>query len=483
MTVAQLAEERRDRRRVLWLLVALAVVAVVAIIWGIPHIESSRTAAAEQELATAGWDGIDVEFSGRDATLTGTVPVGVEVDDVVQRVDDIWGVRVVTARLEQPVPDETTQQTTATVVTPDPEPELMIAVSGGRVSLQGLVPSQSAVDTAVNAATIEFGEAGVVNELEIAEVASPGWLNALWAGFGDFATFGDFELRVAGGRATLGGEVDSDEVRAAIVTGLQAAVSPPLEVVDTMTLAALPDPTITVTKAAEGVAVDGTLPDQASITAAGAALGDRFGPDAVDNRLLVGRVGAPGWLGGLWDAFGSLPRNGEYVVTVGEGAVVLAGDVASEAARDAAGAALEAALGPDYTLDNQMLVSDEVAAAACPVADLNDVLDVGVLFALDSAVLQEEALADLDPIVEVLIACEGVPVEVGGHTDSSGPDDYNLELSQARADAVADYLVEQGVPDGQLTAVGYGETEPAASNNSAAGRAENRRIEFTLEGT
>ena len=70
-------------------------------------------------------------------------------------------------------------------------------------------------------------------------------------------------------------------------------------------------------------------------------------------------------------------------------------------------------------------------------------------------------------------------VEVGGHTDSQGDDASNLDLSNRRAAAVVTALGERGVPQWSMRAKGYGETRPIASNADEAGRARNRRIEFT----
>ncbi|MFO0005936.1 MAG: OmpA family protein, partial [bacterium] len=71
-------------------------------------------------------------------------------------------------------------------------------------------------------------------------------------------------------------------------------------------------------------------------------------------------------------------------------------------------------------------------------------------------------------------------VEVQGHTDDVGNDTFNLELSQARADSVVRWFVENGIDPARLRAVGYGETLPIADNMTDAGRAENRRVEFKL---
>jgi outer membrane protein OmpA-like peptidoglycan-associated protein len=71
-------------------------------------------------------------------------------------------------------------------------------------------------------------------------------------------------------------------------------------------------------------------------------------------------------------------------------------------------------------------------------------------------------------------------VEVGGHTDSVGSEAYNQGLSERRADAVRDYLMSKGVKASRLTARGYGESRPVASNDTEEGRAENRRVELVV---
>ena len=75
---------------------------------------------------------------------------------------------------------------------------------------------------------------------------------------------------------------------------------------------------------------------------------------------------------------------------------------------------------------------------------------------------------------------EKVIVEVAGHTDSIGTEEYNEGLSQRRAQSVLDYLVEQGINASRMTAKGYGESQPIASNDTSEGRAKNRRTELVV---
>ena len=71
-------------------------------------------------------------------------------------------------------------------------------------------------------------------------------------------------------------------------------------------------------------------------------------------------------------------------------------------------------------------------------------------------------------------------LDIDGHTDSQGKDEYNQTLSENRAASVKEYLVKQGVDESRLKSTGYGETKPVADNNTAAGRAKNRRTEMTV---
>lgn len=100
----------------------------------------------------------------------------------------------------------------------------------------------------------------------------------------------------------------------------------------------------------------------------------------------------------------------------------------------------------------------------------------GVHFETNSARLSPESDAILDPVAASLQAHPELRVEVQGHTDGVGSAAYNLKLSQARADAVHDYLIMHGVAAEELTAKGYGLTRPVATNSTAEGRARNRRV-------
>lgn len=102
----------------------------------------------------------------------------------------------------------------------------------------------------------------------------------------------------------------------------------------------------------------------------------------------------------------------------------------------------------------------------------------GVTFELGSDILTAGAMRVLDRVAESLIASPDFRVRVAGHTDSTGARDFNMGLSQRRAESVMQYLVAMGVDADRLIAVGYGPDRPVADNGTAAGRAMNRRVEL-----
>lgn len=102
----------------------------------------------------------------------------------------------------------------------------------------------------------------------------------------------------------------------------------------------------------------------------------------------------------------------------------------------------------------------------------------GVNFKTDSDELTAESLEILDGVAATLASHPEIKVMVAGHTDSDGDDAYNKDLSQRRAQSVVNYLVDNGVSRDNMIAKGYGEEQPIAANDSAEGKAENRRVEL-----
>lgn len=102
-----------------------------------------------------------------------------------------------------------------------------------------------------------------------------------------------------------------------------------------------------------------------------------------------------------------------------------------------------------------------------------------IFFDLGKATLKDESRPALDNLVEILVK-NPIAIELGGHTDSIGSDENNMKLSQDRVNSVRNYLLQKGIADSRVTAVGYGETKPEMSNATEAGRAKNRRVDVKI---
>ncbi len=124
-------------------------------------------------------------------------------------------------------------------------------------------------------------------------------------------------------------------------------------------------------------------------------------------------------------------------------------------------------------------VDEEIDALQSEFDALSIEIRENVTFATGSDVLNDTATATLDKVVDLMTLYTRPVVEISGHTDDVGNDDANLALSDARAAAVRQYLIDAGIDEARIQSIGKGETEPLESNETAEGRAVNRRVELT----
>jgi len=106
--------------------------------------------------------------------------------------------------------------------------------------------------------------------------------------------------------------------------------------------------------------------------------------------------------------------------------------------------------------------------------------DSGLLFDVNKAALKPASKTNLTNLAEILNKYEDTEILLEGHTDSDGTDEHNLELSRSRAQAVANHLTGLEVMPTRVTIMGYGESQPIAGNDTAAGKAANRRVEVAI---
>ena len=141
--------------------------------------------------------------------------------------------------------------------------------------------------------------------------------------------------------------------------------------------------------------------------------------------------------------------------------------------------------GVGYYMDVQeKKLRDRMAGTGVTVTRMGDNITLNmpsnITFALNSADLNAQFFNALDGVSMVLKEYDKTVIEVAGHTDSSGSDQYNQALSERRAQAVAGYLGSHGVKTQRLITIGAGESHPVASNDTEQGRSQNRRVELTI---
>ncbi len=133
-------------------------------------------------------------------------------------------------------------------------------------------------------------------------------------------------------------------------------------------------------------------------------------------------------------------------------------------------------------VSNVLLAAAPPAAAAPAVLYEKNTLSTAALFDFDSAVLREDGKVALHELGDTIKAkgAKVVDIDIIGHTDSTGPAEYNQGLSERRAQAVADYIISEGIDAAIIDVSGEGENNPVASNDTAAGRAQNRRVDINV---
>lgn len=247
-----------------------------------------------------------------------------------------------------------------------------------------------------------------------------------------------------------------------------------------------PEYWLRIRRSADGAELDGLVPSETARRMLVTYAEARLGP--AQARIGTASAEAPvpgGWEPAMLAALDALAGLASGEAALAPGRVRLTGRVAAPAEAGRVHRAAVEAAPEGYAVETALTVDLPAAVAALPLsaarcaAVLNEAIGRQPIgFAPGEAVFEPGSEAVLDRIAAVLGRCDGARVEIGGHTDSRGPEALNQRLSLRRAEAVLDALIARGVPLAMLSARGFGEAEPVASNDTEEGRARNRRIAF-----
>ena len=234
--------------------------------------------------------------------------------------------------------------------------------------------------------------------------------------------------------------------------------------------------------------VTGDLPDLSAKTSLLDALKAALGPgvNLIDKLNIKAGVSAPDFsgLGALFKAAIDIP---DFNFDLSGDTVTLTGTAPSEEVKAAVEAAAKAAW-PNVTVVNKIEVKGATATPPATTggdcgslqADIASALNAPINFETDGFTLTPATQQMLTAVAGKIKACAQAKIAVTGYTDNTGNDAINIPLSGNRAKSVGDYLVSQGVSAAEVTTSGQGAANPVASNDTAAGRAQNRRVEITV---
>lgn len=270
------------------------------------------------------------------------------------------------------------------------------------------------------------------------------------------------------------------------LTVAKAAPPPPVVVPDPEPV--LPSP-YTLTGIVDGnrqITLNGYVPDQTAMDAVVGVAAADYGQTNVINNLQISDGAPNNWSATAIASLDAIDPLNNGRVEMRDLSVSVSGDAPDQSTSDAIQSGISGSVVAPYNTAYNITVpapAPAVVAANTCQTDFNNLLaNETINFESAQAVISSVSYALLDQLASTAALCPDASVSIEGHTDSQGPDVYNQDLSERRAQAVVDYLVGQGIDSNRLSAIGYGEDLPIGDNDTSEGRALNRRIEFTVQG-
>ncbi len=405
-----------------------------------------------------------MEVSADGAIVTGDVIDTDRKSALLSRLGEVFG--------SFPVEDGLT---VATLLTP---PLLTLNIGAEEITVEGRVP-QISVDLMAAELPELFPTKTVVLEFEIGDsIAIPGELPAIIDLLSVLDADARVKVRMNAEGISIEGALPTVAMRDSLIANIESDhFNVPVQ--HRLTLLPPVPTTVQITITTEAVQVRGVVASESERDALIAAARAGFnGRDVVTSVRIGRRTEIPDWRDSILALIRELSPIQVGELTMGQGDARLDGSVPSAEAQQAVEAALRNAAEQGLEVVHAVEVGRRSAAAlGAALADLN----IGSIeFQINSAALTDISRRAVRRVAELLAQYPGVTVEIGGHTDASGSAASNLKLSHRRAQSVQRYLTDSGVDPQRLRAKGYGEAQPIADNDTSAGKARNRRIEFNV---
>jgi OOP family OmpA-OmpF porin len=431
-------------------------------------LEADLAARSASALKDTVLDKTRIEVSGRDVSFAADVFSEDGRRGALAAVEAVPGVRLVN--------DETR-------LVPETRPFVWSAERDvARVTLGGSAPLPAIKGKLLEAARAALGGVEVVDQMQMSRGAPPRFDNAALLLVDQIPKLKEGKIAIADGKVSLSGMARDLGGREAIATALK-------NLPEGFSIAAndIKAPPYVFQAYKDPVAVTLTLtgyvPDNNVHAAIAAAAGRKFFSEKVVDNLKAS-IGAPsGFVSAVVPALGALSRLSTGTLVVTDREIKLSGD----AFFDAAVTQIRASLAKDFPEGWQVKADISVKPAAAPVDPtvcqqlFSELLAKGrIRFEPGRAIIDQDSAGLLDRLIETAMRCPTAEIEIAGHTDADGEDAVNQTLSEKRAQAVLDYLVRAGLPASRFTPIGYGSSQPVASNDTDEGKAQNRRIDFLV---
>ena len=356
----------------------------------------------------------------------------------------------------------------------------------GRVTLTGYVPNPQNRATLTALAQSLFASDAVDQRVRIA-AGEPrmDWLGGIKFALSQLARLSRGSVELGDKTYAIAGEAASSEDFVALtdVNGRTLPASLSLKQAEIEPPHVSPY-RFTAERRGTGIAIAGNVASEVAHRQIIDAVGRKFGAAAVEDHLTFASGAPESFNVAAGAVVQALSRLSGGRATIVDTAVTISGFTYYPAAVDGIAKELESGLPDGFRLADTAIESrqgeQQVTADRCREL-MQAVLTVGGIgFDGGESNLTGDSEGILDRASAVIARCPGTGVEIGAHSDSDGSAARNRDLTQLRAETIVEYLVAAGVKRERLTAVGYGETKPVADNATAAGKAANRRIEFTF---